>query len=193
MIPYPKRGRAILPGFALYLLVGCGGVSAQPRVGPEASGLLGQPVEEAENQVAGIEEPPLEDRWRSPFAVSSVGRTAPREPREVAIIGADPVIAEALAEIRSDADAALDADDDREPNPSRLSDGDASDDPADDAEPPAEQIVRVTHRVRPGDTLFGIARQYNVTPEAIRAANDLENDRVRLGQLLSIPAPESGS
>lgn len=45
----------------------------------------------------------------------------------------------------------------------------------------------VTHRVGPGDTLWGIARRYNVSVEQIRRANGMTDDRVRLGQTLRIP------
>jgi LysM repeat protein len=45
-----------------------------------------------------------------------------------------------------------------------------------------------THTVAAGETLFGIARRYGVTVDAIRTANDLETDQVRTGQRLVIPA-----
>ncbi|GIV57513.1 MAG: peptidoglycan-binding protein LysM [Rhodothermaceae bacterium] len=47
----------------------------------------------------------------------------------------------------------------------------------------------VSHTVRPGDTLFGIARHYGVTVDAIRQANRLSDDRIRVGQVLRVPAP----
>src|SRR5690606_18549093 len=37
-----------------------------------------------------------------------------------------------------------------------------------------------THTVGRGDSLWGIARRYGVTMEQIRAANRMEDDRVRL-------------
>ncbi|HEX2189209.1 MAG TPA: LysM peptidoglycan-binding domain-containing protein, partial [Longimicrobiaceae bacterium] len=52
--------------------------------------------------------------------------------------------------------------------------------------PPARPATR-THRVVRGDTLFGIARKYGVSPAAIRAANKMEDDNVRLDQTLVIP------
>jgi LysM repeat protein len=55
--------------------------------------------------------------------------------------------------------------------------------PQDGADPPA---VR-TYEVRPGDTLWGIARRFGVSLDAIRRANDLDGDAVRLGQTLVIP------
>ncbi len=53
--------------------------------------------------------------------------------------------------------------------------------------PAAAQPRRRTHTVAAGETLFGIARRYGVTVDALREANDLEGDRVRTGQTLVIP------
>lgn len=44
-----------------------------------------------------------------------------------------------------------------------------------------------THTVAAGETLFGIARRYGVTVEAIRRANGMDTDQVRAGQRLVIP------
>jgi LysM repeat protein len=38
------------------------------------------------------------------------------------------------------------------------------------------------------ETLYGIARRYGVTVDAIKAANHLTGDTVRPGQTLTIPA-----
>jgi hypothetical protein len=43
------------------------------------------------------------------------------------------------------------------------------------------------HQVHAGETLFGIARRYGVTPEAIRVANGLRSDNIRAGDKLIIP------
>lgn len=50
---------------------------------------------------------------------------------------------------------------------------------------PYQQTVYV---VRSGDTLFSIARRYGTTVQAIRAANGLTNNTIRVGQRLVIPA-----
>jgi LysM repeat protein len=39
-----------------------------------------------------------------------------------------------------------------------------------------------------GETLYGIARRYGVSLDALRSANQLSGDRVRPGQRLVIPA-----
>ena len=46
---------------------------------------------------------------------------------------------------------------------------------------------KVRHVIARGDTLSEIAERYNVRTAAIRAANKLSNDRIRVGQTLSIP------
>ncbi|HLL82620.1 MAG TPA: LysM peptidoglycan-binding domain-containing protein, partial [Longimicrobium sp.] len=48
---------------------------------------------------------------------------------------------------------------------------------------------RRTHTVAAGETLFGLARRYGVSTEAIRRANDLASDQLRAGQTIVIPAP----
>lgn len=45
----------------------------------------------------------------------------------------------------------------------------------------------VKHVIARGDTLSEIAERYNVSTAAIRAANRLSNDRIRVGQTLAIP------
>lgn len=52
----------------------------------------------------------------------------------------------------------------------------------------AQQRINVAkHVVKRGDTLSGVAQRYRVNLEAIRAANKLKSDQVRVGQVLSIP------
>ena len=46
---------------------------------------------------------------------------------------------------------------------------------------------QVSHVISRGDTLSGIAERYNVSMSAIRAANRLSSDRIRVGQTLRIP------
>ena len=46
---------------------------------------------------------------------------------------------------------------------------------------------RVNHVISRGDTLSEIAERYNVSMSAIRSANKLSGDKVRIGQKLTIP------
>jgi N-acetylmuramoyl-L-alanine amidase len=45
----------------------------------------------------------------------------------------------------------------------------------------------VQHKIARGDTISELAERYNVSPSAIRAANKLKNDNIRIGQVLAIP------
>ncbi|HVR35105.1 MAG TPA: LysM peptidoglycan-binding domain-containing protein [Methylomirabilota bacterium] len=47
--------------------------------------------------------------------------------------------------------------------------------------------------VKSGDTLTAIAREHNTTVRALRSVNNLETDRIRVGQKLKLPAPQSSS
>lgn len=44
-----------------------------------------------------------------------------------------------------------------------------------------------THRVAAGDSLWSLAKKYGVSVEALKAANDLGSDTIRLDQKLTIP------
>lgn len=50
-----------------------------------------------------------------------------------------------------------------------------------------EPVRQVRHVISRGDTLSQIAERYNVSAASIRRANRLSNDRIRIGQTLSIP------
>ena len=45
----------------------------------------------------------------------------------------------------------------------------------------------ITHAVRPGDTLYSIARRYGTTVEAMMAVNGLKSYTIYVGQQLTIP------
>jgi membrane-bound lytic murein transglycosylase D len=47
--------------------------------------------------------------------------------------------------------------------------------------------ARVSHTVRSGETLSGIARQHGISISALRKANDLGTSRIRAGQRLKLP------
>ena len=54
---------------------------------------------------------------------------------------------------------------------------------------PVQQTSGYNHVVEAGQTLSEIARGYGVTVAAIKAANGLKNDNLRIGQKLFIPDP----
>lgn len=52
-----------------------------------------------------------------------------------------------------------------------------------------DSVSAVVHTVEPGDTLYGIARNYRVSPKALIELNQITDPgRIRLGQSLKIPA-----
>ncbi len=51
---------------------------------------------------------------------------------------------------------------------------------------------KVRHVIARGDTISEIAERYNVSPAAIRRANKLSTDKIRVGQTLSIPVFAGG-
>ncbi len=53
--------------------------------------------------------------------------------------------------------------------------------------PPQDRMQWARHMVVPGDTLYGIARQYGVSVAAIRSTNHLWGNFLRVGQNLLIP------
>lgn len=53
---------------------------------------------------------------------------------------------------------------------------------------PPSRIEPVEHIIVRGDTLSDIASRYNVSLAALRRQNGLKNDRIRIGQVLQIPA-----
>lgn len=49
-----------------------------------------------------------------------------------------------------------------------------------------EELVRVTYRVRPGDTLFAIARRHGTTVDNIKALNNLRSSALKVGAKLVV-------
>ena len=49
------------------------------------------------------------------------------------------------------------------------------------------KLTRMRAKLVRGDTLSELAERYDVSPAAIRSANKLNNDNIRIGQVLSIP------
>ncbi|MGB7757340.1 MAG: LysM peptidoglycan-binding domain-containing protein [Salinisphaera sp.] len=54
---------------------------------------------------------------------------------------------------------------------------------------PSHLIDRRTHVVRRGDSLSRLAQSYGVSVAALRQANNLHSDRIRVGQSLTVPHP----
>jgi LysM repeat protein len=61
------------------------------------------------------------------------------------------------------------------------------------SQPESSGTSAVKHSVVKGEGLGMIARKYGVTIAAIKEANNLSNDNVRIGQVLRIPSPVSAS
>ena len=63
--------------------------------------------------------------------------------------------------------------------------------PAPAAKPTAPSLPEgtVVYEVKPGDSLYAIAKEHNTTVKAIRDANDLTTSKIRPGQKLTIPSP----
>ncbi|NDV92952.1 AMIN domain-containing protein [Alteromonas sp. 345S023] len=52
----------------------------------------------------------------------------------------------------------------------------------------AEKMNNRTHKVKSGESLSLLAQRYNIKVSALKAANNLNSDVVRIGQVLSIPS-----
>ncbi|MDE2641118.1 MAG: LysM peptidoglycan-binding domain-containing protein [Verrucomicrobiota bacterium] len=65
--------------------------------------------------------------------------------------------------------------------------------PAPTAKPPGPLLPEgtVVYEVKPGDSLYAIAKEHKITVKAIRKANDLSTSKIRPGQKLSIPSAET--
>jgi peptidoglycan DL-endopeptidase LytF len=229
-------GLAVL---ALMAIVGCGGgeFSGPPELpSPVVSEAIPEPEEVPVRQESDAS---LMERWRAPFAVSSVGRIAPSEPRPVAVIGADPAMnpipsersqstastVPLAAEVRQAAaqpaaatasgSTPLVATAGSSPAPNAASStldrpalaveaattgsalAAATTGPGAAAAPPvrppagglALEVTANDHEVQPGETWYGIAQRYRVAPRELAAANPgIDPERIRIGQALRIPS-----
>ena len=54
--------------------------------------------------------------------------------------------------------------------------------------PPLPAAGGIAHTVVAGDSLWALAKKHNTTIEAIQAANNMTDDKIRAGQKLTIPA-----
>jgi LysM repeat protein len=58
---------------------------------------------------------------------------------------------------------------------------------------PPEATTYVTHIVRPGETLIGLARRYQTTPDVLQQLNALPTGAIRSGQRLRVPQASTDS
>ena len=65
--------------------------------------------------------------------------------------------------------------------------------PSPAAKPPAPALPEgtVVYEVKPGDSLYAIAKEHKTTVKALREANDLTTSKIRPGQKLTISTPET--
>lgn len=56
-----------------------------------------------------------------------------------------------------------------------------------DIDEPSQEPTNITYTVQSGDSLYKIATKYNTTIDAIKKANNLTNDLLSIGQVLTIP------
>ena len=65
--------------------------------------------------------------------------------------------------------------------------------PSPAAKPPAPALPEgtVVYEVKPGDSLYAIAKEHETTVKALREANDLTTSKIRPGQKLTISTPET--
>ena len=158
---------------AALLAVGsaCGGAEPPPRLVVEPV-VVPRPAIDTVTAAAVTLDPeiPLRDRWRAPFAVSSSGQLDPREPRRVVVLGDS-------TRVGTPGDPNPSA-----PPPSRPGLATDSLPPA----PPPAAAYR-THEVVAGETLWEIARRYQVSPDEIRRLNRLTGDDMAIGSRLVIP------
>lgn len=176
--------------------VGSQAVRPDTVVEPSTSTRLDEPID-------------LEARWRSPFAVSSVGSATPARDREVVVIGVDTAVVYSVREservtlaVRAETapptrPAARPVSDDPAADEERRERVGASDlpfpDPGRDRVPPDDEDTDARiYQVRSGDTWLAIAIRYGITSDMLQAANPgVQPNRIRIGQRLVIP--EAGS
>lgn len=171
---------------AAVLALGAGPLGAQtaPRDTLRIGGAPADTISRADTVSLGLDVPeraPEPSRWGTPFAVETSGTVAERRPRgEVVWVAASAARAEARP-----AAPAVPATDSVRPAPR----------PATPPRSAAASAPRPrTHTVGPGETFYGIARRYEVTSAALRAANpDARWENLRTGETLRIPAPAGGT
>jgi membrane-bound lytic murein transglycosylase D len=199
-----------LPVPLLLLSIGCGSPPPPVMPAPEP-----EPEAEAPPEPAAVPQIPLEERIRAPFAVQSDGQMAVRTPRREVVVLESAPLPTAPAGARGAAardttvpDAAArdtaavttttgaEVESGPEPVPAARPEPSPTARPAPErpapprpADAPRRQGSPREHTVEVGETFFGIARFYSVTPAALAALNPgLDSERLRAGQTLRLPA-----
>ena len=180
----------------IWMIAGCAG-----RTSTEEPDVIGAPEPEPQ-QVR--RETPDSTVWRTPFAVQHRGDRPQRQqrPRVVQVEAAPDtvVIAAAPPPAEEPPVAQPPVEQPARPAPRQTNPPAATPRPATTATPRPAQPARatpttpartrtstLTHLVVKGDTLFSIARRYGISVDRIKAANNLEDDTIKLGQTLTIP------
>lgn len=133
-----------------------------------------------------------------PGSSEAVGSAAPGVTSTASVVNSDQATAEATANVVSDAPATFTA----APTLTAVPTGPVSTPGSSSATNVPEdaggvggvggQQSETTHTVKEGDTLSGIAAQYNTTVEALMQANRLDSaDFIYVGQVLTIVSPDA--
>ncbi len=198
---YPFR---LIPPVLLAALAGCASGEAMVASAPAAPAPeVAAPADTVPAAPPVEPDAPLEERWAAPFAVQSVGQLAARDPRPTVVrleadsaakparpdtvpldtVRVDTATVPAPAAPRRGADSTRTA-----TRPARPASGGAA---------PSGRGGRRSHEVKPGETFYAVARKYDVTPAALRAANPgVDPEALRSGTTLWIPgaaAPSSST
>ncbi|MEW5928536.1 MAG: LysM peptidoglycan-binding domain-containing protein [Gemmatimonadota bacterium] len=192
---YPFRP---IPALLLAALAGCASGEAMVASAPAAPvPETAAPADTLPPAPPAEPDAPLEERWAAPFAVQSVGQLAARDPRPAVVrLAADSAPKPAapdtvpLAAVPVDtASARPRADSTRTAaRPPRPASGGSA------ASTPTRSGARRSHEVKPGETFYGVARRYEVTPAALRAANPgVDPETLRSGTTLWIPGAAAAS
>jgi membrane-bound lytic murein transglycosylase D len=198
---YPFR---LIPPVLLAALAGCASGEAMVASAPAAPAPeVVVPADTVPASPPVEPDAPLEERWAAPFAVQSVGQLAARDPRPAVVrLEADSAAKPArpdtvpLDSVRVDtASAGAPAAPRRGADSTRTVTRPAR--PTTGAAAPAGRGGRRSHEVKPGETFYAVARKYDVTPAALRAANPgVDPEALRSGTTLWIPgaaAPSSST
>lgn len=199
---YPFR---LITPVLLAALAGCASGEAMVAAAPAMPAPeVAAPVDTVPPAPVVEPDAPLEQRWAAPFAVQSVGQLAARDPRPAVVrletadsapkpvqpdtvpldtVPVDTASARPAATPRPRADSTRTA-----TRPARPASGGAA------PSGRSGTTARRSHEVKPGETFYGVARKFDVTPAALRAANPgVDPETLRSGTTLWIPGAAAAS